>query len=192
MQKNKRQKQAKVLRIVRKIHRTMGVFLFVFFFIIAVTGILLGWKGHTKNLILPQTATGTTSNLSFWLPLDSLHKKAIYTLRQNVSSDVSIELDRIDIRKNMGVAKFLFEESNWEIQIDGATGEVLSFGKRYSDLIEDIHDGTILDSYLKTSNKQIMVIYTSLTGLALLTFTITGFWLWYGPKRIKKSRESEN
>ena len=70
----------------------------------------------------------------------------------------------------MGVAKFLFEESNWEIQIDGATGEVLSFGKRYSDLIEDIHDGTILDSYLNTSNKQIMVFYT--IGLILILASI--------------------
>lgn len=190
MQKKNRQKQAKVLRIVRKIHRTTGVFLFVFFFIIAITGILLGWKGHTKNLLLPQTATGTTSNLSVWLPLDSLHKKAVYTLRQKVSADVSVDLDRIDIRKNDGVAKFLFEESNWEVQLDGSTGNVLSFGKRYSDLIEDIHDGTILDSYLNTSNKQIMVFYTTLTGLALLTFTITGFWLWYGPKHLKKNREN--
>lgn len=101
---------------------------------------------------------------------------------------MSVELNRIDIRKNKGVAKFLFEESNWEIQLDGASGEVLSIGKRYSDLIEDMHDGTILDNYLNTSNKQIMVFYTSLTGLALLIFTITGFWLWYGPKRLKKNK----
>lgn len=188
MNKKYRQKQAKILRIVRKIHRTTGVFLFVFFFIIAITGILLGWKGQTKNLILPQTAKGTTSNLSTWLSVDSLHQKAIFTLKKHVSDDVSVELDRIDIRKNKGVAKFLFEESNWEFQLDGASGEVLSIGKRYSDLIEDMHDGTILDNYLNTSNKQIMVFYTSLTGLALLIFTITGFWLWYGPKRLKKNK----
>ncbi len=35
---------AKTLRIVRKIHRTTGVFLFIFFFIIGITGLLLGWK----------------------------------------------------------------------------------------------------------------------------------------------------
>jgi hypothetical protein len=26
-------------------------------------------------------------------------------------------------------------------------------------------------------------------GLALLLFTITGFWLWYGPKRMKQVKE---
>ena len=49
-----------------------------------------------------------------------------------------------------------------------------------------IHDGSILDYYIATSNGQIKLFYTSIMGLALLTFTITGFWLWYGPKRMRK------
>jgi hypothetical protein len=44
---NNRKKQAKLLRIFRKIHRTLGASLFVFFIFISVTGVLLGWKKNT-------------------------------------------------------------------------------------------------------------------------------------------------
>lgn len=43
-EKSERQKQAKTLRIFRKVHRTTGALLFVFFFVVAITGLLLGWK----------------------------------------------------------------------------------------------------------------------------------------------------
>ncbi|MEO0002203.1 MAG: hypothetical protein RL766_2249, partial [Bacteroidota bacterium] len=39
-----RQGQAKILRIFRKVHRLTGAFLFIFFFVVSVTGLLLGWK----------------------------------------------------------------------------------------------------------------------------------------------------
>ena len=186
---NSRQTQAKILRIFRKVHRATGAALFIFFFIIAITGILLGWKSHSNNLIIPQSYKGSSVDLKNWLPIDSLHKKALLILKDSVSSDLATELDRIDIRKNNGMVKFIFENHLWEIQLDGATGNVLNIGKRHSDFIEDLHDGTILDTWFNTSKKPFRVIYTSIMGLALLLFTITGFWLWYGPKRLKKSRK---
>jgi len=186
---NSRQTQAKILRIFRKVHRATGAALFIFFFIIAITGILLGWKSHSNNLIIPQSYKGSSVDLKNWLPIDSLHKKALLILKDSISSDLSTELDRIDIRKNNGMVKFIFENHLWEIQLDGATGNVLNIGKRHSDFIEDLHDGTILDTWFNTSKKPFRVIYTSIMGLALLLFTITGFWLWYGPKRLKKSRK---
>jgi len=186
---NSRQTQAKILRIFRKVHRATGAALFIFFFIIAITGILLGWKSHSNNLIIPQSYKGSSVDLKNWLPIDSLHKKALLILKDSVSSDLSTELDRIDIRKDNGMVKFIFENHTWEIQLDGATGNVLNIGKRHSDFIEDLHDGTILDTWFNTSTKPFRVFYTSIMGLALLLFTITGFWLWYGPKRLKKSRK---
>ena len=106
---NSRQTQAKILRIFRKVHRTTGAMLFIFFFIIAITGILLGWKSHSDNLIIPQSYKGSSIDLQDWLPIDSLHKKALLTLKDSISSDLSAELDRIDIRKNKGMVKFIFE-----------------------------------------------------------------------------------
>ncbi|UMB53261.1 PepSY domain-containing protein [Lutibacter sp. A64] len=186
---NSRQTQAKILRNFRKVHRATGALLFIFFFIISITGILLGWKSHSNNVIIPQSHQGTSNDLREWLPIDSLHKKAIVVLKDSIATDLSSELDRIDIRKNKGMVKFIFENHTWEIQLDGATGTVLNIGKRHSDFIENLHDGTVLDNWLNTSSKIFRVIYTTIMGLALLLFTITGFWLWYGPKKLKKHRK---
>lgn len=185
---NSTKTQAKILRTFRKVHRLTGAFLFIFFFFVSITGTLLGWKNNSNGLILPKTETGTSIELDKWLTIDSLHKNACVILQDSVSPSISLELDRIDIRKNKGIVKFVFESQNWEVQLDGATGKLLHLGKRHSDLIENIHDGSILDGFFNTSTKPFKVIYTSIMGLALLLFTITGFWLWYGPKRLKKQK----
>lgn len=183
----KRQQQAKVLRIFRKIHRTTGITLFAFFFFIAATGLLLGWKKHSGGLLLAPSYKGTSTELKDWLPIDSLHNRACRVFRDSISAEASLDLDRIDIRKDKGMVKFVFLSGFWGIQLDGATGELLHIERRRSDFIEKIHDGSILDLYFKTGKGQIKLFYTSLMGLALLTFTVTGFWLWYGPKRMRKN-----
>jgi hypothetical protein len=108
-------------------------------------------------------------------------------LHDSISAELSLDLDRIDIRKDKGMVKFVFTEHFWEIQLDGATGTLLQIERRRSDFIENIHDGSILDFYFGTTGGQIKLVYTSTMGLALLIFTVTGFWLWYGPKRIRKN-----
>lgn len=178
-------KQAKIIRTFRKIHRITGALLFVFFFFISISGILLGWKNNSNGLILPKTLKGSTTSLEQWKPVYTLYNKACFILHDSISPDLSLNLNRIDIRKEKGIVKFVFEDHNWEIQLDGATSELLQIGKRNSDLIESIHDGSIIDSWFGTSNKQFKVFYTTVLGFALLLFTITGFWLWYGPKRMK-------
>lgn len=184
--KSSRQNQAKILRIVRKIHRTTAVILFVFFFIVSITGLLLGWKKHSNGIIHPKSYSGSSTDLKEWLPLDSLHKNACKILKDYVSADISLELERIDIRKDKGMVKFVFNNHFWGIQIDGATGKLLHIEERRSDYIEKIHDGSIIDFYIGNKGGQFKLVYTSIMGLALLTFTITGFWLWYGPKRMRK------
>ncbi|HNR05707.1 MAG TPA: PepSY-associated TM helix domain-containing protein [Saprospiraceae bacterium] len=185
------QLQVRSLKLFRKIHRWTGISLFVFFTIVALTALILGWKKNTGELIMPATKKGSTAELKAWLPLDSLHKIACQALHDSVSGALSTELDRIDVRVDKGIAKFLFIERYWEIQLDGATGKILSIGKRYSDFFENVHDGLILDRYLGTSGEPIKLVYTTLMGLALLVFTITGFWLWYGPKRIRHHKHAQ-
>lgn len=181
-----RAQQARVLRLARKIHRTTGALLFVFFFVVAITGLLLGWKKHSGGRILPKSWKGTSTDLKDWLPLDCLHTNACRILHDSVSAALSPELERIDVRKDKGMVKFVFVDHYWGIQLDGATGKLLHIERRRSDIIENIHDGSILDYYFETSGEQIKLIYTTVMGGALLIFTITGFWLWYGPKRMRK------
>jgi uncharacterized iron-regulated membrane protein len=182
-----RQGQAKILRIFRKVHRLTGAFLFIFFFVVSVTGLLLGWKKNSGGYIMAKSYNGTSTDLKDWLPVDSLHVLASKYLHESVSPVLSTELDRIDIRKDKGMVKFLYSNHFTGLQLDGATGNLLHIETRRSDYLEKVHDGSIIDFYLGTSGL-FKLIYTTLMGVALLVFTITGFWLWYGPIRMKRTR----
>lgn len=179
---------AKSTRIYRKIHKWIGSFLFVFFFIISITGLLLGWKKHSGGIILPKTESGISNDLKTWLSYDSLNTLAIQTLRDSLPGDLSPVLDRIDARPERGIVKFVFKNHYTEIQLDAATGKTLSVNKRTSDIIEQIHDGSILDFAFSTGNGQIKLGYTTITGLSLLFLTITGFFLWLNPIRIRNQK----
>lgn len=183
--KNNRQQQAKILRLSRKIHRSTGALLFVFFFVMAITGSLLGWKKNTNGSLLPPTQKGSSSNFKTWLTLDSLELLANQYL-QTVS--IENKLARVDVRKQKGIAKFVYKKGYWEVQVDGSTGALLSIGRRHSDWLEDLHDGSFLDDYLELPNNSFKLFYTSIMGGALLLFTVTGFWLWYGPKKMRQSQ----
>ncbi|MEH6681609.1 MAG: PepSY-associated TM helix domain-containing protein [Sediminicola sp.] len=183
---NKRKQQAKLLRTFRKVHRTTGALLFVFFFVMSVTGLLLGWKKNSSGIILAETRTGVSQDFKNWLPMDLLHQNAVQVYKDSISAEGPVTVDRIDIRKNKGMLKFTFEGNFWGIQMDGATGKPLYIEKRRGDYIEKLHDGSILDHYLGVKNGWIKLFYTTVMGTALFIFTATGFWLWYGPKRMRK------
>ena len=170
------------LRMIRKIHRITASFLSVALLIVAVSGILLGWKKNSNGYLHPVSYTGTTTDLSQWLPLDSLNTIAIRTLRETGRTGLSEELDRIDIRPDKGMVKFVFAHHYHGIQLDGATGRVLSLENRRSDLVEDIHDMSFIDNVLGIDGEIFKLIYTSFTGFSLLVFTITGIWLRYRPR----------
>lgn len=182
----KRNRQAKILRIFRKTHRVTGMFLFILFLFVSITGLLLGWKKNSGGLILPKSHEGTSTDLSDWITIDSLHKNAVNILRDSLSPELSADLERIDIRPDKGMVKFVFIDNYVGIQLDGATGDLLHIETRRSDFIENIHDGSILDYLFNTKKEQFKLVYTTITGIALLVFTVTGFWLWYGPRRMRK------
>lgn len=181
----RRRRQATVLRVARKIHRATGALLFAFFFVVACTGLLLGWKKHTGGVLLSASHEGRSVDPRDWLPVHVLHEKAVRAARENISPDLSLELERIDIRPDKGMAKFVFAEGYWGVQLDCSTGELLHIERRRSDLIENIHDGSFVDKVLGTGGEQFKLVYTSVMGIALLVFTASGFWLWYGPKRFR-------
>lgn len=181
-----RQQQAKLLRNFRKVHRLTGAFLFIFFFIVGATGLLLGWKKNSGGYLLAKSYKGTSTDLKQWLPLDSLHTIAVRTVKDSIGENLSSEVDRIDVRQDKGMVKFTFKNHYTGLQIDGATGAVLCIEQRRADWIEDLHDGSLIDGYLGISGEWFKLFYTTIMGLALLVFTVTGFWLWYGPKQMRQ------
>lgn len=182
----KKRKQAKLIRLFRRIHRITGVLLLFWFLVLALTGIILGFKKHSGSLLLPETKQGSIADTSKWLSIDSLRSIACKTAQDSISEDKVFNIERIDIRLEMGTAKFIFLEGFIEVQLDCATGEVLNIGRRYSDFIEKLHDGSIVDYYLGLQGTYFKLIYTTIMGLALLVFIFTGFWIWYGSKRIRR------
>ena len=180
-----RKKKAKVLRIFPKVHRITSSTLFLFFFIVAITALLLGWKKNTGDLLGSKTYTGSSTELKEWLSLDELYNSARLHLNDSLELGPTLELDRIDVRQNKGSVKFIFEDY-YGVQLNGATGELLHLDRRRADFIENLHDASVLDYYLNTGN-YIKLAYTTVMSIALLLFTITGFWLWYGPKRMRST-----
>ncbi len=179
-------KLASILRKTRKIHRISAINLFILLLIISISGILLGWKKNSNGLILPETKKGKVVAFSKWLSLDSLENNAKTAFLQYTQPELPIDTDRIDVRPDKGIAKFTFKGGYWEVQVEGATGKVLQVSYRWSDLIENIHDGSIFDKLLGTGNI-IKLLFTSIAGLSLLVFIASGVYLWYGMKMIKKS-----
>lgn len=188
-EKDSRKKQAQLIRIFRKVHRVTGILLFAFFFFVAITSILLGWKKHSGGYIMPETQQGTSTEFKNWLSLDSLTTIANNVKKSTYPSELN-EIDKIEVKKSNGIVKFTFKDHYGEIQLDGATGKTMSVGTRASDFLEQVHDGSILDRFFNTGSGIFKVVYSSIMGLGLLLFTITGFWLWYGPKRMKSKAKS--
>lgn len=192
MTKNKLPKSSNtsLLKLFRKIHRISSIYLIVFFLIMSVTGILLGLKKHSRGYLLADTEQGSTTDLTEWLTADSLYRLAASVLRDSVDPDISTEINRIDMRPRRGTVKFVFRDHYWGVQLDGATGELLKLERRRADIIENIHTGLILDFYFNTRKEPIKLVYTLMMGFALLALTVTGFWIWYAPRRKKKQKRS--
>ncbi len=185
---NKSSRIAGWVRVSRRIHRKIALPALFFFFMIAFTGLLLGWKKNSAGALLPQTQKGITTDQTKWLSIDSLHTLAMQTLKDSVSTTLSTDISRIDIRPTKGIAKFVFDNHYWEIQLDCSTGKALQIAHRNSDLIERIHDGSIIDHVFNIKGSPFKLLYTTLAGISLLSFVITGIFLYFGAKWVKRGK----
>jgi len=147
----------------------------------AITGFLLGWKKNVE-LLQPATQKGVNVELASYRPVEELAEAALMAVDSlGLTAD---NFDRIEYRPTKGIAKVIFDTGSWEVQVDATNLEVLSVAKRHSDWIEHIHDGSIISETFK-------VISMNILGIGLVFLIVTGFWLWYGPKRIR-SLKSKN
>ena len=174
--------QAKRTRVLRKLHRLMGIPLIVFFLVIGVTSILLAWK--KKAELLPPTLASKVEQGTWILPSEIVRIGEEEMKKMGRDSEV----DRIDIRPDKGTAKITFKTHFTEVQVDGYSGEILSVGTRHSDWIEKVHDGSIVD-YYTTGEEGAKLTYSTLVSLGLILLALSGFYLWYSPKLMRKMKE---
>jgi len=176
------------LKLHRKTHRIFAMMFIFFFLILSGTGILLGWKKHSAGAILPKSLEGASKDMRDWLSFDSLASIATKVLHDSVSEKLTGYVARIDARPEKAMVKFVFEDHFIEIQLDATTGQVLYIGRRWSDLIENMHDGSLIDHWLGFESEYFKLTYTTLMGLTLLTLSFTGFFLWRR-NGIKRARQ---
>lgn len=168
-------------RNFRVYHRYLGLILGVLVLISSITGLLLGWKKDI-DLLQPPTQKGASTDLKQWLPLSKMATLATAGL-DSATSIKDNPIDRIEARLDKGIVKVIFLEGSWEVQLDSTTGKVLSVARRHSDWIEKIHDGSIVSDLFK-------LISMNVLGLGLLFISVTGFFLWFYPKKIRRLKNS--
>lgn len=166
------------LRQFRSLHKWIGISVALFMLITSVTGVMLGWKKNVE-LLQPATLKGTSIDVAQWVSFETISQSALRAI-DSVTHEAN-SIDRLDVRYDKGIIKVLFTKGYWEVQVDATTGKAMSVEKRHADWIEHIHDGSIISEWFK-------VMYTNYIGWGLLILSITGFWLWYGPKVIRKAK----
>ncbi|RIW12745.1 PepSY domain-containing protein [Algoriphagus lacus] len=179
MAEQKIQEKVKSLRRLRALHKWFGIPLIVFFLLIGITSILLAWK--KKAELLPPTLETKIEQGEWVSPAEMVR----IAESEMAKIGESTEVDRIDIRPDKGVAKVTFKTHFTEVQLDGLSGEVLSIETRHSDWIEKVHDGSIVDFYLQ-GDEAAKLTYSTLTSLGLILMCVSGFYLWYFPKLIRR------
>lgn len=175
-QKEKVKNTSRKVRNHRRIHRYLGIVILVFMVISAGTGIILSWKKQI-DVIQPPTHKVET-NITEWMSASQLAEIADQQM-SHLPDIVSAGIDRMDFRPEKGIVKVIYSKGYWEVQLNASTGEVLSIERRLSDFFEKLHDGSIISEGVK-------LITMNGLGVAILLMTLSGFWLWFGPRRIKK------
>ena len=143
--------------------------------VVVLSGLLLQLKKDWA-WVQPPTRSGTAEAPS--LPFEAILAAAAAVPEAEVSSWEDI--DRLDVRPDKGVVKVRCE-NRWELQLDAATGEVLSSTLRRSDLIESIHDGSWFSDGVK--------LWVFLPAALVLTgLWFTGVYLWWLPFGVRRRR----
>ena len=164
----------------RKLHRWGAILTAVPLLLVIVSGLLLQVKKQV-SWVQPPTMKGSAKNE---LPEQSWNQLVASASSVKEAEVQSWEdIDRIDVRPSKGIAKIQCR-NRWELQVDLASGEILSSTYRRSDFIESLHDGSFFSDGAK-----LWVFLPN--GAVLLVLWLTGMWLWwipFGAKRKKKLR----
>jgi uncharacterized iron-regulated membrane protein len=178
---------ARKTRWYRKWHKRIGIFSLLILLVISISGLLLIWKKNSNGLLLADSRKGSSTELSDWISFKAMSDAATAALKARYGDSISLKISRIDARPDKGMVKVIFEEHLHAIQLDATNGRILHYEERRADFIEQIHDGTFIDNIFGTKGYA-KLIYGTVAGLCLAVLTISGFWIWYNPKRIKKAK----
>jgi uncharacterized iron-regulated membrane protein len=174
-------------RQFRNWHKTIGMVAAFFFILIAGTGLMLIWKKNSNGYLLAETVMGSNPDPKTWISLADAQTGAVKIIKEKLPG-MDTTIDRIDVRPYQGVAKIRFKNHYNALQIDLATGNLLQLEKRRADFIEQLHDGSLFDEWLGSNS--IKLVYGSFTALSLFFLSVSGFFLWVNPRRIRQIKQN--
>ena len=125
-------------------------------------------------------------SLAQFLPLDSLEKAAIASINEKAGTSFK-KSEKVEIKLSNGSIVFYFKDA-YSIQVNGENGYPILIEKKFGGIIQDIHDGAILDSWINNKKSSFKKSYSLIMGISLLILTITGTYLWFKPIIIKRDR----
>ncbi len=167
-------------------HRRISTVLLVFFFIVAATGLMLGWKSLFTTTVFEDKQVKASKAFRNWLPMDSLERLAAMSLEGRVPGHRE-HAERAELRIPKGYIDFQFS-NYYYVQVDGSSGKTIRIERKIGGWIQDLHDGAIVDGWLTNKWGISKKIYSSVIAVALLALTLSGFYLWYKPKQIKQAK----
>ncbi len=171
--------------LFRKIHHWGSLLIMLQAGVIFIAGIFLMLKKDFA-WIQPPTQRGTASELPPQITIAELYEIAKAAAPEaNINSWT--DLSRVDIKPDKYVVKFV-SNTNWEVQIDINSGDVVQKSFRRSDIIESIHDG----SFFGDGAKRYLFLPA---GVILVFLWMTGIYLFFLPHyarwRRRKKRASK-
>ena len=176
-----------ILHQSRILHRKFASVLFSFFFLIGLTGSLLAFKSAFTKTVYENKSITAEADLSKFLPLASLENSATSILNEKADTDFK-KSEKVEIKMSKGTILFYYKDS-YSVLINASSGAPILIEKKFGSLIQDIHDGAILDSWITNKLSLFKKSYSIIMGLSLLILTFTGTYLWYKPILIKKNRK---
>jgi uncharacterized iron-regulated membrane protein len=166
----------KPYKVCWELHKWIGIVLSLVFINVSVTGLLLLEKKH-YDWIQPPTQRGQEGKPADFVTIQAALDSVLDSNHPDFANLDAI--DRIDVRPGKRVYKVLAKTNHAEIQIDAMTGKVLSVSERKSDMLEQLHDGSFFGDWM---HGKIMPV----VAIANIFLTLTGLYLWLGPKFRKK------
>ncbi|MCP4452174.1 MAG: PepSY domain-containing protein [Planctomycetes bacterium] len=159
-----------------ELHKWLGIVLCLILINISVTGLLLLEKKRC-DWIQPPTQKGREGKPEDFVTIQTAVDAVLDCNHADFATANAI--DRIDVRPGKRVYKVISKTNHTEIQVDAITGQVLSQATRSSDMLEQLHDGSLFGEWVHA-------LRMPLVAVANIVVAVTGMYLWLGPKFRKK------
>jgi len=166
-------------------HKWIGIGASLLVLLISVTGFLLLIKKDHAWIQPPTQKEIAVADGGGYISMDRLYEILFALGRPDLVSEKDIA--RIDFRPKQKVFKVHLKQDHQEIQVAAISGRVLSQEKRWSDFIEELHDGSFFGGW---AHGWLMPAFS----VCLLFLMLSGLYLWLSPllKKAAKRRATRS